>query len=260
MISAATPGAPNWVDLATPDVEASLAFYTELFGWASERSASPMGEYISVSVDGQPVGGMMAASGDMAGVPATWTVFLHVTDIHATVRAIEVEGGSVLEPVFAIPDGTRIAVVADPDGAMFALSDGLAAHGTWYSHEPGAATWIELLTADPSAAESFYASVFDWKAVTDADVADGGEPYTVFLLHEDEVAGMLPVPDGVPSGTPPSWSVYFATADCEASVQHAVSLGAGIVVPTTDIPGGRFAVLSDPQGARFDLLEHDRRP
>lgn len=258
MISAVTPGAPNWVDLSTPDVEDALQFYTALFGWTTERSSSPMGQHITANVGQQPVGGMMASNEDMAGMPAMWTVFLHVADIHATVRAIEETGGSILEPPFPIPDGTMIAVVADPTGAMFALSDGLAADGAWYSHEPGAATWVELLTTDLAAAEAFYASVFNWKGIAEATAGAGEDPYTMFLLDEEEVAGMLAMPDGIPTGTPPHWSIYFATNDCEKSVARAVTLGGSVLVPTTDIAGGRFAVLADRQGATFNLLEHNR--
>ena len=55
---------------------------------------------------------------------------------------------------------------------------------------------------------------------------------------------------------PPHWSVYFAVEDCDASTATATRLGGSVLTPPTDIPGvGRFAVLRDPQGAIFSVLE-----
>lgn len=49
---------------------------------------------------------------------------------------------------------------------------------------------------------------------------------------------------------------YFAVANCDDAVAKAQELGAEIKMPTTPIPGvGRFALLSDPQGSGFAVLE-----
>lgn len=253
MVTAGMYGVPNWVDLATPDVADALRFYTELFAWDVERSDSPMGTYYLASVSEQPVGGMMAAPEDMAGMPATWSVFFHVADTKEAVSTVERARGSVLQAPFAIPDGTRVAIVADTTGAMFALSDGLVGDGAWYSEEPGAVSWVELSTRDVDAAEAFYAAVFGWNAATDQ--TSSGMPYTLFALGGDHVAGMMAMPETIPADVPSSWAVYFASNDCAATEQRATELGGSVVVSTTAIDIGRFAVLADPQGGVFQVME-----
>ena len=60
---------------------------------------------------------------------------------------------------------------------------------------------------------------------------------------------------------PPHWLVYFAVDDCDAKVQKATELGAGVMKPADDIPGiGRFAILIDPQGAAFAIIKLEAAP
>jgi hypothetical protein len=55
---------------------------------------------------------------------------------------------------------------------------------------------------------------------------------------------------------PPSWSVYFAVADCDATLKRAEELGGVALMPPTEIPEvGRFAVMQDPQGAFFTIIK-----
>lgn len=252
MITAGTFGAPNWVDLATPDVEAATALYSCLFGWEIEKTASPMGDYFIGKIAGQQVAGMMEQTPDMSGMPAMWTTFFFVEDLDETVKRVEAAGGAILQKPFAIPDG-RVAVAADPTGAMFGLITWPAPEGVWLSREPGAVSWVETLTRDPAASEGFYTVVFDWKAETQDT---GVTRYTTFMLDGDPVAGMMVMPDTVPADAPAHWSVYFTVAECEPVVKLAMELGAEVLTPIMEIEIGRFAVLEDPQGAVFELMEY----
>jgi predicted enzyme related to lactoylglutathione lyase len=55
---------------------------------------------------------------------------------------------------------------------------------------------------------------------------------------------------------PPNWGIYIAVADCDGTAQKATALGGRQYVPPTDIPKvGRFAVLSDPQGGVFNIIQ-----
>lgn len=251
MITAGTYGAPNWVDLSTPDIDAALDFYGKLFDWEIEASESPMGMYHIGYVRGQQVAGMMQNAPEMGDV-AAWTTFFNVEDIDEAVARIEGAGGHILEEPFDLPDA-RIAVAADPPGAMFGLFSGPKIEGVWLSTEPGAVSWVETLSRDPSASESFYAAVFDWKAETQDTE---GTSYTTFMLDDDPVAGMMMMPDEVPLEAPSHWSVYFTVSNCEESVKKAVESGGTVLVPTREIEMGRFAVLADPHGASFDLMEY----
>jgi hypothetical protein len=112
--------------------------------------------------------------------------------------------------------------------------------------------WVELLTRDPAAAEGFYTAVFGWKTVTEVTQ---GTAYTMFKLDDQDVAGMMMMPEQVPAEAPAHWAVYFAVTDCAVVERKAAELGGQVLHPTTDIEVGRFAVLADPQGATFQLLE-----
>jgi uncharacterized protein len=82
----------------------------------------------------------------------------------------------------------------------------------------------------------------------------GPTEYTEWKLGDTTIGGMMPMPDQVPAEVPSYWMVYFATADCDATVTSATALGATVTVPAMDIPPGRFAVLADPTGAMFAVI------
>ncbi len=253
MIDAATFGAPNWVDLSTPDVAASTDFYTELLGWTMSRMATPMGDYHVAKVGDHEVGGMMAQSPEMEGNPPVWTMFVYVRSIEDTLEKVEEAYGHVLQAPFDIPGGAQVSVISDTTGAMFALiAGGETPEGTYMSNEAGAVCWFELLTRDPEKAAGFYRDVFGWEAVTDTT---GETEYTIFKLAGEDVAGMIMMPDAVPAEAPAHWSVYFTVDDCAATVKMAEELGGKVLVPSTEVSIGKFAVLEDPHGASFDIME-----
>jgi predicted enzyme related to lactoylglutathione lyase len=119
-------------------------------------------------------------------------------------------------------------------------------------NEAGAFAWNELNTRDLPASKAFYSEVFGWKP---NDIDMGGTSYTEWRLGDNPVAGMLQMPDMVPLEVPAHWLVYFGVDDTDATVSQAAALGATTVVPPTDIPPGRFAVLADPDGATFAVIK-----
>lgn len=252
MITAGTYGAPNWVDLSTPDIDAAVEFYGKLFDWDVETSESPMGIYHIGHVHGSQVAGMMQNAPDM-GDMAVWTTFFYVEDVDKTVVRIEAAGGHILQAPFDIPEA-RISIAADPPGAMFGLISGPVIEGTWLSTDPGRVSWVETLSRDPAASEGFYSAVFDWKSET----RDTGETrYTTFFLDDEPVAGMMMMPDAVPVEAPSHWSVYFTVAGVESAVKRLIQLGGKPLMPIMDIEMGRFTVAEDPQGGVFQLIEYE---
>jgi uncharacterized protein len=247
-------GAVRWADLSTPDVEAATRFYAELFGWSIEPHPSPFGPYYIGTAGRAEVAGMMQQDPDQPDLAPAWTVFVEVADVDDCLAAVERAGGAVLEPAFDLPDA-RIAVVRDPTGAVLGLIAGQAAEGSWLTDAPGSVCWTELLTRDPATAERFYVTVFGWEADT---TEHDGSRYTTFLLDGEAVAGMMAMPVEVPAAAPASWGPYFSVPDCEAAERRAEALGGLVLRPTTDLGGQRFAVLADPTGATFQVLEHRR--
>ncbi len=115
----------------------------------------------------------------------------------------------------------------------------------------GSPCWFELGTPDRTAAARFYEPLFDWR-FTDAGVPD--MEYHVASQGSAMVAGMMPIMG--PEGTPPNWLTYFAVRDADETTAEATRAGGTVLVPVQDIPNtGRFAVLADPTGAVFGILE-----
>lgn len=252
MITASTHSAPNWVDLSTTDIDSALSFYRELLGWTIEKSTTPMGDYYIGKLPDREIGGMMAAPEDEK-MPPMWTMFIYVENVDTSVDRVRDAGGIVLEKPFDIPDG-RVSIVADPTGGMFGLISGPAPEGTWLSQDVGAICWVELLTRDVATAETFYGQVFDWKAETKVyeDFS-----YTTFTLDGDQLAGMMMMPDEVPIEAPSHWAVYFTVANCEQAGEKVKDLGGKVIRPAEKIEMGHFAVIEDPQGAIFQLMDFE---
>jgi predicted enzyme related to lactoylglutathione lyase len=247
------PGIPSWVDLATTDPAAAKAFYGALFGWTfddqpTDDAANP---YTLASLNGQVAAGVMAQMPEMrdAGAPPMWSTYVTVADADATTAKVEAAGGSVFSPPFDVVDAGRMSVIADPTGAVICTWQPKNHPGAAVVNEPGAFSWNELLTPDVERAAAFYQELFGWNHRTQAM---GPMTYTEFLLGEQSIAGAQPPPM---EGIPPVWTVYFTVANTDATLADAKSRGANVLVEATDIPPGRFAVLTDPQGAAFNIIQ-----
>lgn len=115
------PGALLWNELHTSDIEAAAAFYRAVFGIEITPMELPEpGEYWAVTVDGRTVGGAGTLAADPPGTSPYWLVYFAVDDPDSVVDAHVRRGGNVLAPPFDMVAG-RMAVLADPQGAVFAV-------------------------------------------------------------------------------------------------------------------------------------------
>ena len=243
-------GTPSWVDHAATDLAASNAFYGGLFGWDAEDQGEEMGHYTLLRKGGKTVAGNMGVMGD--GQPSVWVSYVCVDDADATVALATKAGATVFVGPMDVSDLGRMAVFADPTGAAIGIWQPKSFNGAEVANEAGSFAWNELNTRDIPAAKAFYTEVFGWSA-NDMDM--GGMDYTEWKSGDKSVAGMLVMPEMVPAEVPAHWLVYFAVDDTDAAVSEATEAGAAIMVPPTDIPPGRFAVLSDPDGAVFAVIK-----
>jgi len=250
------PGAPNWVDLGTPDVDAAAAFYGAVFGWQFQSAGPEAGGYGMFTLNGKTV----AAGGPLAAQGATpsWTVYFHTPDADVTANAVGKAGGSVtMEPMDVFTAG-RMAQFTDPGGALFAVWQPGDVRGLEAVNDPGTLCWTEAYTGDVTAAKSFYQATFGW--VTE-DMPMGDFTYTVIKPagggEQSSQGGIMPLtPAMAAAGVTPSWRVYFEVADCDATVATATRQGGSVATPAMDIPGvGRFATLIDPAGAAFAVIK-----
>jgi predicted enzyme related to lactoylglutathione lyase len=116
------PGALSWNELASPDLDASAAFYSELFGWTTEAMPdSPMPYLIIKNSEGHTNGGMRQM---MEGEPPYWLVYLGIEDADAGLAKAGELGATTLAEPMDIGPGGRIAIAQDPQGAVFALYAG----------------------------------------------------------------------------------------------------------------------------------------
>jgi predicted enzyme related to lactoylglutathione lyase len=244
------PGTPSWVDLASPDVEASVAFYGSLFGWKAPELAPEAGGYRTFELDGVSVAGCAPIM--MEGQPPAWLPYVSVDDADASAARVTDAGGTVYVPPMDVLDVGRMVVFADPTGAACALWQAGTHIGAGLVNEPGALVWNELSTRDTGAAIAFYTQVFGWEAGT---IDMGGSAYTEWKLGGETIAGMMEMPAEMPAEVPAHWLNYFGTDDTDGTVERATAGGATVVVPPTDIPPGRFSVLVDPGGATFAVIK-----
>ena len=112
---------------------------------------------------------------------------------------------------------------------------------------------VHLRVSDVEAAKRFYGAVFGWEA----DEQDMGEmgTYVQWRVAGKRVGGMLDVRDRVPEEVPPHWLVYFGSVDTDEAVGKVKELGGEVIFGPMDIPAGRFAVVRDPFGAFFAVME-----
>jgi predicted enzyme related to lactoylglutathione lyase len=244
------PGVPSWVDHGTQDLAASNAFYGGLFGWQADDQGEEMGHYVLYRKGGKTVAGNMAAMGE--GQPCVWTSYVSVADADATVEKAKAAGAMVFVEPMDVSDIGRMAVFADPTGAAVGVWQPKSFAGAELANEAGAFAWNELNTRDLDASKAFYSEVFGW---TPNDMDMEGMAYTEWKLGDRSVAGMMAMPDMVPAEVPPHWLVYFGVEDTDATVARAGELGGTVMVPPTDIPPGRFAVIGDPDGAPFAVIK-----
>lgn len=248
------PGTPSWSDLGTPDLDASIGFYSGLFGWQIDKGPEEAGGYSMALLKGKPVAGMGPLMAE--GQPPSWSTYVSVADIEDTAQKVRDNGGQVLMEPMKVEIGTdhfgSMGVFADPTGAVCSAWEPHQHIGAQLVMEPGTLVWHELVTRDIDTAKKFYGTVFGWGA----DTSEAGPTtYTEWKLGERSIGGMLQMNEEWPHDIPAHWMTYFAVGDADAAAAKAEELGATLRVPPTDIPKvGRFAVVVDPAGAQFSVM------
>jgi predicted enzyme related to lactoylglutathione lyase len=180
---------------------------------------------------------------------------MSVADADETARRVEAAGGSVVVAPMDVMELGRMAVFADPTGAVFGVWQAKEFGGADLVNEPGSLCWNEVHTRDPETDKAFYGSVFGWEPGR-APFTGAPDSYTVWQLDGRNVGGMMEMlEDRFPAGTPAHWSVCFAVSDADATVAKAREQGGTVVAEPVDMPIGRFAAIVDPQGAWFTIME-----
>ena len=242
-----------WYELTTSDLDAAIAFYGAVVGWTVKTSGTPGMDYRLVGApDGQDVGGMMVSPA--AGMPPAWIGYVDVLNVDDESAAFEAAGGKVAWPANDIPGIGRMALLADPQGALIYVmtplprDDGVRSE----AYSPGVAGhcgWNEYHARDWAAAFDFYAGRMGWEKGVAMDMGPMGT-YQVFNADGVQTGGMMnnPLPQQ-------AWLFYFMTGDIDDAVARVTAAGGAIQLPPMEVPGGMWAIVArDPQGAMFGLL------
>jgi len=242
-------GTPCWVDHASTDQKAAIAFYSALFGWEVQDTGEAFGHYGMATLRGQLVGGVGEQPPEQPTPPA-WTTYLASNDVDKTCEAITAAGGTVVMPAMDVGASGRMAIAQDPTGAYFGVWQAGEVIGSTLVNEPGGVVWNECRSRDPQRALDFYTAVFGYKYTKMADeqywTIDGAGP-------GNTIGGIGVIEPGVPAEVPAHWMTYFSVADADQTVATATSSGGTVQMDPFDTPFGRLAVLTDPQGAVFSV-------
>jgi len=229
----------SWIDLGTPDMETTTAFYTALFGWVV-APPDPNG-YRLCTLRGQLVAALGPA--EDAGAPY-WTINITVSDIQATATRFTNLGAQIIVAPTAVGTLGHSAVALDPVGAPLSLWQPGTHAGMQLNHEPGTFAGISLLTDHPEHAAAFYRPALRWNSTPE---------HTEFRLPDNSIAATSPTP-GKPTAQRSLWLVGFASNGPDVDAKRARQLGATEV--RQDSSGG--VVLRDPTGALFGLTQRTR--
>jgi hypothetical protein len=243
-----------WVDLATPDLAAAEHFYGGLFGWTFRESHIGRIDYVVALLDGRPVAGLLqkAMPHGEHRQPA-WLTFIAVSDIDAALRTAQSNGAKILAQARDFPNRGRQAVLADPQGAVFAMLASSSGDPPDFLAAPGEWIWSSLLASDPDKDAAFYQALFGYD-VFDLPSDDGFE-HVVLSTDNLSRAGINAMPHDS-FRRHPHWLNFIRVVDAADAVAHAVVLGGRVLVePRIDRHGGKVAVVADPTGAPVGLME-----
>jgi predicted enzyme related to lactoylglutathione lyase len=246
-----------WYELLTSDVNAALAFYPRVVPWTTQPWED--GSY-TMWVSGQgPLGGATTLP-DMAkemGAPPFWQGSIKVTSVDDTIAQVKQLGGQVLITE-DVPKVGRLAVIADPQGAVISVFTPIGDMPPHDITRPGEISWHELYTTDHEAAFAFYHQIAGWERLGEIDMGPMGK-YLLWGRGGKQLGGMMTMPPGMkaPDGrqVPPSWMYYVTIDDLDGALERAKAAGARVLNGPMEVPGGqRIVQLMDPQGAAFALV------
>ncbi|MEZ0092284.1 VOC family protein [Streptacidiphilus sp. EB129] len=252
-------GAPCWADAMFKDVGGAKTFYGEVLGWTFGDAASEFGDYTLAYRDGKAVAAIVPPMPGGEEPVSQWTLYFASPDAAATAEKIKAAGGELVMGPMQVGTFGSMVIAREPSGALFAVWQPGDHQGFEKVGETGSYCWAELVTPDPGKADAFLTKVFPYgsqRMETGEDPATGMD-YRAFNLGGPEHPVLGRMSTGTVQGTqaPARIRVYFAVDNCDEAVDRATKLGGQVHDGPMDSPFGRFAELSDQQGAAFVVID-----
>jgi predicted enzyme related to lactoylglutathione lyase len=234
------------------DVEGAKSFYGDVLGWTFGEASSEYGNYTQAYADGKAVAAVVPPMPGQEG-PSQWCLYFASPDAVATAAKIREHGGEVLMEPMQVGEFGTMCLGREPSGAVFGVWQAGTHEGFEAPMEqPGAFCWAEVFTREPERTDAFLSAVFPYAA---KQLQDDAIDFRMFNLGDTTVLGRMKMTDEFPPEIPSYINVYFTVGDCDDAVAKATKLGAVLRFGPMDSPFGRFAALSDPQGASFSVID-----
>jgi uncharacterized protein len=243
--SAWPAGTPCWVDYSATDVEAAQSLYAAILGWDYTPANEEFGGYRTCLRNDRGAAGMMPKM--EADQPSAWVTYFATDDSEKTAELITTHGGTIIAGPHPVGTLGTMIIALDPQGAVFGTWQAADHTGVGIYNEPGALVWNEAAMPDPEAAKSFYGDVFgfSFEAIPEA------EGYSTFSAGGGPLGGI----GGHEPGSPQGWMTCFSVESTDAAADTVAKAGGTVHTPPQDTPYGRFAVLADPWGAVFEVMQ-----
>ncbi|MFE7552559.1 VOC family protein [Streptomyces gardneri] len=254
-MAARPEGTPVWTDAAFTDVEGAKVFYGDVLGWTFGESSSEYGNYTQAYKNGKAVAAVVPPMPGQDGEPqSAWCLYFSSPDVRATAEKIRSAGGTVLMDPMDVGTFGSMCIAQDPTGVTFGIWQPGDHEGFELEGETGSYAWAEVFTRKPAESDDFFTTVFGYNA---KKMQDEHIDYKIFDLGgEMPVLGRMKMTDeDFPPEIPPYMQVYFAVDNCDKAVEAAERLNGKKAFGPMDSPFGRFAVILDPQGAPFAVID-----
>ncbi|CAM5744766.1 putative 27 kDa antigen Cfp30B [Streptomyces afghaniensis 772] [Streptomyces afghaniensis] len=247
-------GTPCWADAMFNDLEGAKSFYGDVLGWSFAEASTEFGNYTEAYANGKAVAAVVPPMPGQEG-QSQWCLYFAARDAAATAARIRDHGGEVLMEPMQVGDFGTMCLARDPGGVVFGLWQAGTHEGFDTMAEPGAYTWAEVFTREPEKSDAFFPAVFSYRQ---KEMEHEAMDFRIYDLGDRSVLGRMKMTDDFPPEVPPYINVYFAVEDCDDAVAKATKIGGVLRFGPMDTPFGRFAALSDPQGANFSVIDITR--
>jgi predicted enzyme related to lactoylglutathione lyase len=242
-----------WFDLFTHDLQSTSLFYEALFGWSFKETSSTGKIVKTILRDGVPIANAVYIEQEDPKVNGSrWLSYISVEDVDLAAKLTLKNKGSVYIKPRDLLNRGRVAVVNDPQKAIFGLvtaTGGDPLEGDYLLNQ-----WVgsELWTTSPDDALKFYNKLtgYEQKLI---DVKPDVK-YRRLVVNGRFCGGLMKLPwDDVE----PAWIPYIMVEDVMAIVKKVKKLGGKLIIePDTSAKEGTVAMIADPSGAVFGIVHY----
>ncbi|AZA14662.1 VOC family protein [Corynebacterium choanae] len=239
---------PFWLDMLSSEPRKSAHFYHQVLGWEVSEYESG---WRMARHQGLPVAGFLPKP--LEHLTDTWMTYFYTHNLDALLADAKKRDTPVLVEPTAVEHG-RMAIIADPAGALVGIMEAKAEHAFVAGGEPGCAVWHELavVTSFKETVE-FYAELFDW--MIDINTDESGNQYGVATKDGMAFAGLWDAKGQFPKDMPSFWQTFLGVVDLQAAAQAITEHGGEIVSGPMNSPFGPMLVATDPTGAPVTFCE-----